>query len=368
MTSLHLHLTPDAAGHRVMTPDDPSGDFGGGCRAGFVGLARAMGRLGTYDVTALSTFRREQTVAGVRYLPIDRARLEPAPDCALAYYDTTPLVGSKARLRIASHHTLIPFLQATRWADVHTAPSDHTRDALRERFWPHGAWYTLPNAVEGLDGVTWRPVSGRVIYHTSPDRGLHHLFGIWPEVRRRVPGATLHVVGDVVGAAKHAAAELRAGARCAHLEALHDGLARGLDAAKAAGGVELLGRLPRTDLLRELSEAACFAFPCDVAAPCETFSVSILECMAVGVPVVLAPADSLGELWGGAAVMAPGMPDGLRDFVDALESVLAEPNLARHISERQRVHAAQFTFDAAARVLDGIIRRHLPVAQEGAAA
>jgi glycosyltransferase involved in cell wall biosynthesis len=354
-------LSPDASGHVAMDPlstDDEA--MGGGSRHGFMGLARAMGRLGRYRVRAYSTFASAAPVfdeSGVEYVRFDRFRSDPAADVAFAFYDTRVLVDCKARLRIASHHTCWPYM-SWGWNDVNTAPSEWALEHLRRGYGPTSVdpadWQVLPNAVEGLERVERRPVPGRVIYHTSPDRGLHVLLEQWPGIRERVPDATLHVVGDVNAFAYAGHAPRSEGER----RALR--LVAGLERAREAGGVELLGRLPRRELLRELAEASVFAFPATVQAPCETFSISILECLTIGLPVVLSPVDALASLWRGAVeVVGSPVEDHAREFGEAVARVLTRPELAASLSERGKLEASLYSFDRSARVLDGIVRRRL---------
>jgi glycosyltransferase involved in cell wall biosynthesis len=347
---LHMTLAPQASGSVIMDP--ASSDFGaeaqgGGCRAGFIGLAKAMAARG-YRVRAFSTFKNHRAERdGVEWLRLDELRRFSSPttkpDVFLAYYDTSPLEDApEGVLRIASHHTYTPYehFDAT---DVNTAPSEHSMAYLRERCDPATPWHVLPNGVAD-EGIVRNTVAGRVIYHTSPDRGLHHLLAAWPAIRAKVPHATLHVVGPVEESLAHEAPteEMRA-----RQVMLRDGLAD----ARDAGGVELLGRVPRQRLRQELSEAACFAFPFDAIAPCETFSASVMECCIAGVPVVLVPGDSLAEIYEGAVRMATHA-----GFADAVtDTLLNEP---RDAINAGRLLGCSYTFENEAEVLDGIIRKH----------
>jgi len=367
---LDMALGPHASGHVVMDPATAGLEAtGGGCRAGFHGLVRAMARHHTpqYAVRAFSTYATPQptTIDGVEYHRLDDLRTKSRSDALLAYYDTGPLIGQsreKAGLTIASHHTYLVFDHAWDFTDVNTAPSQHTVDVLRkirsdsDRRTP---WWVLPNAVEGLDQVERAPVAGRVLYHTSPDRGLHRLLAAWPMIRAHVADATLHVVGDV-NATIYGAGTDR-GIRAARAELLRN--AR--DTALAAGGVTFLGRVPRADLLRELSEASCFAFPASVAAACETFSISILECLTLGIPVVLAPVDALGELWADGALLVeqPRNPAGeamfLRRFARAVSDVLVDTELAASLSQSGHQVARGYSFRRTAETLHGILQIEL---------
>jgi glycosyltransferase involved in cell wall biosynthesis len=348
---LHMVLAPRASGGLLIDATNPDAiAHGGGCRTGFLGLAKAMALKG-YRVRAFSTFLdRHVERNGVEYVRLDQMRGYGKPDALLAYYDTSPLIGETGMLRIASHHTYQPYAHFE-WSDVNTAPSQPAVDHLRSRYEPHGKWYVLPNGVE--ISVERKPVPGRVIYHTSPDRGLHLLLAAWPEIRRRLPYATLHVVGPVEEAA-----------RLADIDGVHPKLRHrasllrdGLVAAKDAGELTLLGRVSRSVLDNELAEASLFAFPGSVSAPCETFSVSIMECLSIGLPVVMSPVDSLAHVYQGAVTMTPSpAEDHMPAFIEAVVSVLRD---GTDVEAGKRL-AARYTFEEQATHLDKILMSHDP--------
>ena len=345
-------LTEYAAGPSAIDLGDRMGEsMSGGCREGFLGLVKAMPERG-YDVRAYSMFPRAEERDGVRYFPISEFAQASPRDALLAYYDTSPLIGVApgSCLRISSHHTFRPPAHAIEWTDLHVAPSQYTVDVMRPVYDMNVPWYVLPNAVP--DGMPeWRPVAGRCIYHTSVSRGLHHLLEMWPEIRAKVPHATLHVVGDIAGwVANVSGYETRQGIVARRVAA-------GIETARKAGGLEMLGRLPRRTLLRELSEASCAPMPFDVVGPTETWSVSIQECLAIGVPVVMIPCDALESLWGDAVSMV----DTPSEMVHMVANVLLDAEFARGLSEDGRTVGRQYTFANAAKALDEIVRKHLPV-------
>lgn len=359
---LHMILAPQASGGVAIDARAPGGEaMGGGSRAGFLGLVAALARRGEFRIRAFSTFREPLVVRdGVEYVRLDRMVSYDAPDIAFAYYDTSPLQNfGPGTLRIASHHTYAPYMHFDH-ADVNTAPSRHAVDALRRHYDPTGAWHVLPNGCDA-PRIERDPVDGRIIYHTSPDRGLDLLFEAYPIIKAAVPHASLHVVGavrDYIEAARKGHDRQRPRA---------ERMARALDAAEAAGGVTLLGRLPRASLERELAEASVFAFPCAPEAPCETFSLSIMECCALGLPVVLCPADALESIYAGHVCMvdAPAA-DHVQDFADAVAQVLRSPVAAAHWSASGKALAEQFTFAHQADALAGIMRTHRAIQQAAA--
>lgn len=353
---VHLALSSYSSGNVPIDLDDPFYESeGGGCRGGFMGLARAFGELGKYRVRAFSTFKRGGTRGHVEYLDVDRSSLTVGkPDAVLAYYDCRPLVHVENCLRIASHHTfnLGGWAGALEWADVNVAPCQYVVDALRRVYDTEGVWHVLPNASVEIDRVCER-VPGRVIYHTSASRGLHHLVSMWPSIKRRAPHATLHVVG---GALQWCEALRGRTGRSGHRA---NQILRDLPAAKSVGGIEFTGFLPRRELVRELCEAEVFAFPSTTVAPSETFSVSILECLKLGVAVVLSPCDALKSVWGGAVRMTPApVEENLAAFEDAVVDRLNRPDYDGMV-EVGRLAAAGYTFKAAAEKLDQIVQHHV---------
>ena len=329
-------------------------DFGGGCRMGFMGLVRALPALG-YKVCALSTFANPGVRGDISFESIpanvrDYQGLSGAigdPDILVAYYDTTPLVGANGCLRVASHHTYNPpCVAGFESSDINVAPSVHSRDALRVVFGGH-EWHVMPNAV---DPSTLRraPVPGRVIHHVSPSRGLATLLVVWPSIRKSLPHATLHIVGDVDGWRSIYRNE---GSLQGDRARLVD---RALVGAMAAGGVKMLGPLSRADLESELAEAEVFAFPCDPPMPCETFSVATLEACEAGVPVVLLPSDALGSVYKNVALMARDATD----FGDCLLRALTDPRLRTSLVNDGAKFAARHTFANKAKALDFAIHSH----------
>lgn len=366
---MHMVLVPGASGNTLMDPSHPGGEAqGGGSRVGYLGLLQAMANLGRYHIRAFSTFSQEIWRDGVHYIPIDRFVDYPQPDILFAYYGVEVLATAMEHvLRIASHHTYLPYGGVDN-ADVHTAPSQHAVDALEAEYPNKGEWCLLPNGVPdapipvdaaGAIDLSSHVVDGRLIFHTSFDRGLHLLFQCWPEIRRRVPHATLHVIGPigrlVTSPSNYTGATKKRIQLCADT----------LPAAQAAGGLTVLDPLPRAELLRELREAQVFAFPCSCVLPSETFSLSLMECARMGIPIVLAPADALESIYAGSVLMTPApVEEHLPEFTDAVVAMLTDPAMRLEYQARGLALAAPFTFERQADVLDAIIQKHTKTATE----
>jgi glycosyltransferase involved in cell wall biosynthesis len=131
----------------------------------------------------------------------------------------------------------------------------------------------------------------RIVYSSSPDRGLHHLLRLWPKVTAKVPEAELHVFYDldkwleldaVLGAASPT----------------HDRA----DVVRAAvtnppPNVTFRGGVGQGQLSAEHVQSAILAYPCDPVAPTEGFSMTVLEGIVAGCEVIISDADAFPELW-----------------------------------------------------------------------
>jgi glycosyltransferase involved in cell wall biosynthesis len=105
----------------------------------------------------------------------------------------------------------------------------------------------------------------------------------------------------------------------------------------ALSGVEVLGRLNRTEMSARLCEAAVFASP----ARYEPFGLSVLEAALSGCALVLSDIPSFRELWEGAATFVQAdEEDGWRD---ALNTLVEHPRLAAAKGAQARERAQRYS-------------------------
>lgn len=176
----------------------------------------------------------------------------------------------------------------------------------------------------------------RVVYGSSPDRGLAELLDLWPLVRNLVPDATLDIfyTWELLEAAMAKNPELRV---------QFGGLK-----SKALGmtklGVNVRGGVDHATLAREYRTAGVWAYPTHFY---EISCITAMKAMAAGLEPIAYGVGALPETLGaaGETTITPGADDR---FVSALVNALLSPRSftdRKALSDRARM---AFGWDAVA--------------------
>lgn len=157
-----------------------------------------------------------------------------------------------------------------------------------------------------------------------PRKRLGDLLHAAVEVRARVPGAQVRIVGN--------------GPEREMLDRLHRELGLG-------DAVVLLGDVSRAALAEEYVNADCFCLP----SVQEGFGIVFLEAMAAGLPVVACRAAAIPEvvLDGSTGVLVPPLAPAA--LAAALAGLLADPERSRALGDEGRRRVAEFTPERVAR-------------------
>jgi glycosyltransferase involved in cell wall biosynthesis len=121
----------------------------------------------------------------------------------------------------------------------------------------------------------------------------------------------------------------------------------------SGNGVLRAGFVPDADLPALLGGACALLYP----SRYEGFGLPILEAMACGTPSVTTALTSLPEVGGSAAIYVDA--DDPADLARQMISLWSEPSLRQELSEASLERARLFSWDAAARGMDDILRCHL---------
>lgn len=206
----------------------------------------------------------------------------------------------------------------------HSVPDDKvfvTRDAIdHSRFNKH-----LPR------------VPGRMIYSSSPDRGLDVLLDCLPRIRQRVPHAHLKVFYGFDNWEK--AVEVRGNP--------HEiGWMKRIKQQLNQPGVEYVGRVGQDRLADEFLQAELWGYP---TAFWETFCITAVEAMAAGVPVVtsnLAALSTTVGIDGGVIIDGDNKSEAYQNaFVEVCVYILSNPDVWSELSQRGKAKAAGYRWD-----------------------
>jgi glycosyltransferase involved in cell wall biosynthesis len=227
---------------------------------------------------------------------------------------------------------------------------------------PDHKWESFYN---GLDPLAFEPcekISGRVIYASSPDRGLHLLLQQWPRIRQMVPNAILRVFYNFDPWIAHLrsldlnhvdAATREQAHRAFYInESMHRLHDHGIEHFKSVG---------RKRIAREMSEAQVLAYPCDPVRWTEGFSNTLMEACYAGAAPVTSDVDALGQLYGGAAISIHDIRNNLDEFTDGVVKLLTDESYRQIIVDRCKKRAESYFWPRLAERLESILMRRMTI-------
>ncbi len=143
------------------------------------------------------------------------------------------------------------------------------------------------------------PQGNRLVYTSTPFRGLKLLLELFPEIYKTVPDAELHVFSSMQVYHQSNTEDL---IEHSHIYKLSD-----------QPGVVMHGSVGQKELSSELVKSRVFAYPNIFP---ETSCIAAMEAMAAGCAVVTSSLAALPETVGPAGLLIPGMP-GSKAYNDA---------------------------------------------------
>lgn len=335
--------------------DDPRGLTGS--EYGIIRVAEECAALG-HDVT-LFTDSKDTEWHGVQIKPLDQAKRFNG-DAAVVWNEPDLLREIPARVRVCEQ--MVNSFEYCKvgmaeHVDIWISPSKQHRDMILSR--KHDVAWTSggdPGEIYTPDPDTWHAIDlgcdpdrlgntdkvpGRVVYCSSPDRGLHWLLQEWPAIRRAVPDASLHIFYrlkdwiDGFATTPHFPPIERLRARALYVQ-------EALRRIGPARGVTIRDSVSRNEIQRQMSAAQVLAYPCDTIRWSEGFSCTILEGCAARACPVISDCDALGELYDGVLpIVKRGQWDEFRELV--IEHLRDEKRRSE-VNERARAFAEERTW------------------------
>ncbi len=313
----------------------------GGSESALVYMARELARLGC-EVTVFNSCRGAGTCDGVRYMPASEFAAFAASQEIDVFISQRYLEPFSADLRCRAKIYWVqdahdqPFVQGlhnpattARIDRIFTISEWQTRIFQSEFGLPRSIFYVTrngfrPDAFE-RNGRPRNPY--KLVYASTPFRGLDVLLDIFPEIRKAVPEAELHLFTSMaVYGMDKSEDEARYGE---------------LYARARQPGVRLRGSVSQADLARELGECALMLYPNHFP---ETSCIAAIEAQAAGVPVVTSQLGALPETVadGETGICIEGdarSAEYRQAFVESAINLLIDPDRLAKMSRAARERA-----------------------------
>lgn len=253
------------------------------------------------------------------------------------------------------------------FSDVVTSPSAHHLEFLRKMAPNVRRWDVVPNGCDPTQYAEVKRVPGRVIWASSADRGLHLLLQAWPQIKTRVPDASLRCFYNFQPAHFDEFESVGPNVHPDLLEIAQRKRYIQYAMGKLAGpkwDVEHVGSVSRERMREEFERAVVLGYPCDPIRYTEGFSVTSMEACASGCLPVLTDVDSLGHIYGGAVPMVSLAgksfgPEHTKEFVDlVVRGLTNEPWRRIRVAECKQL-AAQHAWPVLAERLEKMLVERL---------
>lgn len=203
------------------------------------------------------------------------------------------------------------------------------------------------------DADAQRRDPNRMVYASSPDRGLERLLDLWPEIKKGMPGAWLEIF---YGWTTIDAIINDGAAHAPQLMEFKKRIIRMIDnLGGREGGIFWRGRVGQETLANSLKRASVMPYPANF---CETFGLVFAQAMTAGCIPVVPNLGALPDLIGEQRLVIDGSPDSQtfgRRFVD---QVIREAH-ADNGFRRELAHATEmYGWDGVADAWEALIAEH----------
>jgi glycosyltransferase involved in cell wall biosynthesis len=282
-------------------------------------------------------------------------------DAFVCWNECDPLIGARARLRVCSLqiNSIVGNPVAT---DLWLSPSEWHRRRLSHLH--QAPWEVVPDGADtepfdllAAHGLQKEP--GRVIWTSSPDRGLHWLLQEWPMIRKAVPHATLRVFYPIDGWLDRMAAVTSGPPDIIEQKTRADFIRKRRPVLEQLG-VELRGGVSRVEITKEIAAAECLAYSCDPTIPTEGFSCSVMECAAARSCPIITNVDAFPEIYGDSLPMVDlPLSRNAPAFRSLVIRALTDKPWRDEVNTKARALAERFTWKKATERMMEVLEAHL---------
>jgi glycosyltransferase involved in cell wall biosynthesis len=180
----------------------------------------------------------------------------------------------------------------------------------------------------------------RLIYSSTPHRGLTYVPGLFSELKKRHPDLECHIFSSY---------------KVYGVDGLAD-LENFKSEAEKIPGIYFHGSVLQRELAREFMKSAILFYPCNFE---ETFCITAMEAQAAGCTIVTTKLAALPETVSKAGILiegVPGTPAYDAAFVRAADEILTSERLFQQLSQFGMQNAVQHSWNAVAKRFDKFLR------------
>lgn len=190
----------------------------------------------------------------------------------------------------------------------------------------------FPNGVD-INRYDWRKVADKqdagpvtdapkFVYSSSPDRGLWQILQAWRGIRRKFPGAELHVAYGVQ--------KLMDTLKWMHGRQAE--MAVEIERLMSQSGIIDHGKIGQGQLSQLQMEATAWPYPLDAIQATETGCITAVENAAAGNPIITTDCDCMEAEFGSIGAIVD-LPFNAAEFTDAVEYVLRNEDTWKELSQ-----------------------------------
>jgi glycosyltransferase involved in cell wall biosynthesis len=184
----------------------------------------------------------------------------------------------------------------------------------------------------------------KVVYLSSPDRGLDVLLNMWPRIVNGLPEQGFNGIPD---AELHVFYGFNNMEKIAKTNPYYQEFIDNMSILLDQPGVVNHGRLGQADLAKEICDASIWAYPTSFL---ETSCISAMESMAAGLAVIASKVGALPCTLGDAAILIPGHSQNeyyMNKFFWCLVALLLNDDVWQKYHSLSLTRAPQFSWDNA---------------------
>jgi glycosyltransferase involved in cell wall biosynthesis len=177
----------------------------------------------------------------------------------------------------------------------------------------------------------------RLIYSSTPFRGLKYFLNIFPVLKERHPELELHVFSDYAVYSQSDKIDY-------HKTAIEE-LSELRKKLSIIPGIFMHGNVKQEELAKEMLKSSILAYPCDFE---ETSCITAMEAQAAGCAIVTSKLAALEETVDNAGLLIsekPGSDAYIHEFIAATDKLLKNDRLLAELSSNAISRAQEFDWE-----------------------